>query len=71
MDLEFTAFIEREPVPEVVKKKLEEECMKDTTESNVKIDAVWQKTLKGRKKHSEEIKLRKIIKLVTITMTIV
>ena len=41
IDQEFTAFIERESVSEVVKKKLEEEWVKHTTENNAKIDVVW------------------------------
>ena len=40
IDQEFTAFIESESVSEIVKKKLEEEWVKLTTESNAKIDAV-------------------------------
>ena len=40
IDQEFTAFIESESVSEVVKKKLEEEWVKHTTENNTKIDAV-------------------------------
>ena len=72
IDQEFTAFIESESVSEVVKKKLEEEWVKYTTENNAKIDAVWQeKTLKERKKHSKEIELRKIVILVAITLIIV
>ena len=38
IDQEFTAFIESESVSEIVKKKLEEESVKLTTESNAKID---------------------------------
>ena len=34
IDQEFTAFIESESVSEVVKKNLEEECVKQTTENN-------------------------------------
>ena len=72
IEQEFTAFIESESVSEVVKKKLEEEWVKHTTENNAKIDAVWQeKTLKERKKHSKEIKLRKKVILVAITLIIV
>ena len=36
MDHEFTAFIEIQSVPEVIKERLEEEWIKHTTESNVK-----------------------------------
>ena len=71
MDHEFTAFIEIQSVPEVIKERLEEEWIKYTTKSNVKIDAVLRKTLKERKKHSKGIKLRKIVKLVTVTLIIV
>ena len=71
MGHEFTAFIEIQSVPEVIKDRLEEEWIKHTTESNVKIDAVLRKTLKERKKHSKGIKLRKIVKLVTVTLIIV
>ena len=42
-DDKFTAFIESESVSEVVKKKLEEEQVKHTTENNANIDAVWKK----------------------------
>ena len=38
IDQEFTAFIESESVSEIVKKKLEEEWVKLTTENNAKID---------------------------------
>ena len=71
MDHEFTAFIEIQSVPEVIKERLEEEWIKYTTKSNVNIDAVLRKTLKERKKHSKGIKLRKIVKLVTVTLIIV
>ena len=40
IDHEFTDFIESELVSEVVKKELEEEWVKHTTETNTKIDAV-------------------------------
>ena len=40
IDHEFTAFIESESVPEVIKKKLEEKWLLHTTKNNVKIDAV-------------------------------
>ena len=72
IDQEFTAFIESESVSEVVKKKLEEDWVKHTTENNAKINAVWQKKkFKERKKHSKEIKLRKTVIQVDITLIIV
>ena len=49
IDQEFTDFIESDSVLEVVKKKLEEEWVKHTTENNAKIDVVWQKSIKGKK----------------------
>ena len=45
---EFAAFIKSESVPEVVKKKLEEEWVRHTTKNNVKNDAAWQRNIKGK-----------------------
>ena len=71
IDQEFTAFIESESVSEIVKKKLEEEWVKLTTESNAKIDAVWQKIIKGKKEAFQRDKVQKIVILVAITLIIV
>ena len=45
IDHQFTAFIVSESVPEVAKKKLEEEWIKHTAKNKVKIDAVWRKNI--------------------------
>ena len=59
IDQEFTAFIESESVSEVVKKNLEEECVKQTTENNAQDDAVWQKSIKGKKEAFQRDKAQK------------
>ena len=58
-------------VSELVKKKLVEEWVKHTTESNIKIDVIWQKKIKGKKEAFQRNKLKKIVILVTITLIIV
>ena len=50
IDDEFTDFIESESVSEVLKKKLEEEWVKHTTENNIKIDSAWQNNIKGKER---------------------
>ena len=70
IDHEFIAFIQSESASEVIKEKLQKEWVKQITENNIKIDFVWQKIVKG-KKHSKEMKLRKIVVLFAITLIIV
>ena len=70
IDQEFRAFIVSESVSEVVKKKLHKEWFKHTIESNAKSMPFGKKTLKEKKKYSKEIKLRKIVILLTITLII-
>ena len=59
IDQEFRAFIVSESVSEVVKKKLHEEWFKHTIENNAKIDAVWQKNIKGKKEVFQRDKAQK------------
>ena len=59
IDQEFTAFIESESVSEVVKKNLEEEWVKHTTENNAQDNAVWQKSIKGKKEAFQRDKAQK------------
>ena len=56
---DFTAFIESKSGSEVVKKKLEEEWVKHTTENNIKTDSVWQKDIKGKKESFQRDKAQK------------
>ena len=69
IDQEFRAFIVSESISDVVKKKLHEEWFKHTIENNASMP-FGKKTLKEKKKYSKEIKLRKIVILLTITLII-
>ena len=56
---EFRDFIVSGSVSELVKKKLVEEWVKHTTESDIKIDAIWQKKIKGKKETFQRNKAQK------------
>ena len=59
IDHEFRDFIVSGSVSELVKKKLVEEWVQHTAESDIKIDAIWQKKIKGKKETFQRNKAQK------------